>query len=45
MRESWTIERRPYGPEFSLAIQWHHDHPAILADQLRRWMGLSAEFG
>lgn len=41
IRESWTIDRRPYGPEFSLAIQWHRDHPAILADQLRRWMAIS----
>jgi hypothetical protein len=38
MRESWTVDRRPYGPEFSLAIQWYRDHPTILADQLRRWM-------
>lgn len=38
MRESWTVDCRPYGPEFSLAIQWYGDHPTILADQLRRWM-------
>lgn len=37
-RNSWTIHRRPYGPEFSLALQWYGDHPAILADQLRRWL-------
>jgi hypothetical protein len=42
MRAGWTVDRRPYGPEFSLAIQWHGDHPSILADQLRRWMA-SAE--
>jgi fido (protein-threonine AMPylation protein) len=38
MREGWRVDRRPYGPEFSLALQWHADHPLILADQLRRWM-------
>lgn len=38
MRAGWTIDRRPYGPEFSLALQWHADHPTLLADQLRRWM-------
>jgi len=38
MRDAWTIDRRPYGPEFSLALQWHGDHPGVLADQLRRWM-------
>ncbi len=38
MRESWTVDRRPYGPEFSLAIQWYRDHPTILENQLRRWM-------
>jgi len=38
MRGAWRIDRRPYGPEFSLALQWHGDHPIILADQLRRWM-------
>jgi hypothetical protein len=38
MRADWTIDRRPYGPEFSLALQWYRDHPTILADQLRRWM-------
>lgn len=37
-REDWTVDRRPYGPEFSLALQWYDDHPAILADQLRRWL-------
>ncbi len=36
-RESWTIHRRPYGPEFSLALQWHGDHPSVLAAELRRW--------
>lgn len=38
MRPDWTIDRRPYGPEFSLALQWHKDHPSLLADQFRRWM-------
>lgn len=38
MREGWTIHRRPYGHEFSLALQWHDHHPTVLADQLRRWM-------
>ena len=38
MRAGWSVDRRPYGPEFSMALQWHADHPAILADQLRRWM-------
>ncbi|MCC5973490.1 MAG: Fic family protein [Rubellimicrobium sp.] len=38
MRTEWTIDRRPYGPEFSLALQWYGDHPAVLTDQLRRWM-------
>ncbi|PWK62584.1 Fic family protein [Roseicyclus mahoneyensis] len=33
----WTLHRRPYGPEFSLALQWYKDHPTILGDQLRRW--------
>jgi fido (protein-threonine AMPylation protein) len=41
MRDGWSIDRRPYGPEFSLAIQWYRDHPTILADQLRRWMATS----
>jgi fido (protein-threonine AMPylation protein) len=36
-RPEWTAHRRPYGPEFSLALQWHADHPSILTDQLRRW--------
>ncbi len=36
-RADWTVDRRPYGPEFSLALQWHADHPTLLADQLRRW--------
>lgn len=38
MRPGWTVHRRPYGPDFSLALQWHGDHPTLLADQLRRWM-------
>ena len=38
MRSEWTIDRRPYGPEFSLALQWYGGHPSVLADQLRRWM-------
>jgi len=37
-RAEWTVDQRPYGPEFSLALQWHRDHPTILADQLRRWL-------
>jgi len=37
MRVEWTVDRRPHGPEFSLALQWYPDHPGILADQLRRW--------
>ena len=41
MRDEWTIDRRPYGPEFSLALQWYGDHPTILADQLRRWIRAS----
>ncbi len=36
-RAEWTVDQRPYGPEFSLALQWYRDHPTILADQLRRW--------
>lgn len=36
-RANWTIQRRPYGADFSLAIQWHGDHPTLLADNLRRW--------
>lgn len=40
-RDEWTIDRRPYGPEFSLALQWHSDHPSLLADQLRRWLAPS----
>ena len=36
-RSEWTVHQRPYGPEFSLALQWHADHPSLLADQLRRW--------
>ena len=42
LRANWTIDRRPYGPEFSLALQWHGDHPILLADQLRRWLVPSA---
>jgi len=38
MRPEWTVDQRPYGPEFSLALQWYGDHPTILADQLRRWL-------
>jgi hypothetical protein len=38
MRPEWTVDRRPYGPEFSMALQWYGDHPSILADQLRRWL-------
>jgi len=40
-RAEWTTDRRPYGPEFSLALQWHGDHPTLLADQLRRWLAPS----
>lgn len=36
-RPDWTIHRRPYGPTFSLALQWYADHPTVLADHLRRW--------
>lgn len=36
-RPEWSVHQRPYGPEFSLALQWHGDHPSLLADQLRRW--------
>lgn len=36
-RLEWTVHRRPYGPEFSLALQWHADHPSILTNQLRQW--------
>lgn len=39
MRPEWTFDRRPYGPEFSLALQCYAYHPAVLADQLRRWLG------
>lgn len=41
MRSAWTVDRRPYGPDFSLALQWFPDHPIILSDQLRRWMAPS----
>jgi hypothetical protein len=36
-REGWSVHRRPHGAEFSLALQWHGDHPSILAAELRRW--------
>jgi len=36
-RADWTVHKRPYGPEFSLALQWHGDHPDVLAAGLRRW--------
>ena len=36
-RPEWSVHRRPYGPEFSLALQWHGDHPSVLAAELRRW--------
>lgn len=36
-RAEWTVHRRPYGPTFSLALQWHGDHPSLLAHELRRW--------
>jgi hypothetical protein len=41
-RPEWTVDRRPYGVEFSLALQWYGDHPTVLADQLRRWLAPSA---
>lgn len=38
MRPGWTVDRRPWGPAFSLALQWHAHHPALLSDHLRRWL-------
>jgi|GEM_PF-1740991 len=40
-RPEWTADRRPYGAEFSLALQWYNDHPTLLSDQLRRWFAAS----